>query len=742
MAKIKGTSLNDILNGGTGNDSIYGYQGNDVLNGGSGNDTLDGGTGDDTMSGGVGNDTYIVDSSSDIVSEDNGLGGDAGGSKDTVKSSVNWALGNYIENLTLTETAYSGIGNTLNNKITGNESYNFILGRNGNDTLEGLLGNDTLYGGQGNDKLYGGDGNDYLFGEQGKNSLYGGRGDDRLYVDYATESNLLDGGSGNDNLHAEVSSSNNTLKGRSGDDVFWIRNSLGNNYLSGDSGSDVFYLQESIGNNTLSGGTGNDYFAAYGVNGANKFYGGDGNDSFSIAAKYLDNPASLVTQSVDGGSGNDLLDVDYSDADAGITMNWNANFTEGTITAGNNQIRYKNIESLNIAGTVYDDNIQAGNGDDSIFGGYGGNDTINGGAGKDWLFANYYDAKNGITMTLDTTTNQGSIQNNSNSVSFLNIENFQITATKYDDFIQGGNGDDIFQNNISGNDTLIGAGGNDLLITYSEGNNILDGGEGNDSLSVFGLRGNNTVNGGDGNDSIACRSGGMLNGGRGDDTFSYFDSASEIPSAVVSITIDGGTGQDYLEVNYGYAKSGITMTWDAIANQGTITNSNSIVNFLNIERLNLNGTKYDDTLLGGNGDDILVGGTSVDDDDSILDDYGNDILIGGNGNDSLTGTGGDDTFVFNNYNEGIDTIFLFNPNNDLIQVSANGFGGGLSPSVLLFSQFAIGTAASQESQRFIYDNNTGALYFDQDGNATGFTQVQFAQLSQELSLSANNFLVV
>ncbi|MBD2356469.1 hypothetical protein H6G41_17860 [Tolypothrix sp. FACHB-123] len=78
MAKIKGTSLNDILNGGTGNDSLYGYQGNDVLNGGSGNDTLDGGTGDDTMSGGVGNDTYIVDSSSDIVSEDNGLGGDAG----------------------------------------------------------------------------------------------------------------------------------------------------------------------------------------------------------------------------------------------------------------------------------------------------------------------------------------------------------------------------------------------------------------------------------------------------------------------------------------------------------------------------------------------------------------------------------------------------------------------------------------------------------------------------------------
>ncbi|MBD2359545.1 calcium-binding protein [Tolypothrix sp. FACHB-123] len=248
--------------------------------------------------------------------------------------------------------------------------------------------------------------------------------------------------------------------------------------------------------------------------------------------------------------------------------------------------------------------------------------------------------------------------------------------------------------------------------------------------------------GGDGNDSIACWSSGILNGGSGDDTFSYVDFASDILLDVVSVTIDGGTGQDYLEVNYGYTKSGITMTWDAITNQGTINNSNSLVNFLNIEKLNINGTSYDDTLLGGNGDDILVGGTPVYDDDSILDDYGNDILIGGNGNDSLTGTGGDDTFVFNNYNEGIDTIFFFNPNNDLIQVSANGFGGGLSPSVLLFSQFAIGTAASQESQRFIYDNNTGALYFDQDGNATGFTQVQFAQLSAGLSLNENNFTVV
>ncbi|BAY25154.1 hypothetical protein NIES2100_49580 [Calothrix sp. NIES-2100] len=110
MATIKGTVADDILNGTTSTDRLYGYEGNDILNAGTGNDSLDGGSGNDIMSGGSGNDTYIVDSADDVVSEDNGAGGDAGG-KDTVKSAVDWTLGNYIERLTLTETAVRGTGN-------------------------------------------------------------------------------------------------------------------------------------------------------------------------------------------------------------------------------------------------------------------------------------------------------------------------------------------------------------------------------------------------------------------------------------------------------------------------------------------------------------------------------------------------------------------------------------------------------------------------------------------------------
>ncbi|MBD0389489.1 MAG: calcium-binding protein, partial [Nostoc sp. C3-bin3] len=58
------------------------------------------------------------------------------------------------------------------------------------------------------------------------------------------------------------------------------------------------------------------------------------------------------------------------------------------------------------------------------------------------------------------------------------------------------------------------------------------------------------------------------------------------------------------------------------------------------------------------------------------------------------------------------------------------------------NQFTLGTSATTSTQRFIYDNSTGGLFFDQDGSAAKFTQVKFAQLSVGLTLTNNNFVVV
>lgn len=134
---------------GTGNaldNVVIGNSGKNILTGGAGNDRLDGGAGNDTLRGGVGDDTYVVNTTSDVVTENASEG------TDTVESSVTLTLGSHVENLTLMgSSALSGTGNALGNVLKGNAGNNSLTGAAGNDTLDGQGGNDTLTGGTGND---------------------------------------------------------------------------------------------------------------------------------------------------------------------------------------------------------------------------------------------------------------------------------------------------------------------------------------------------------------------------------------------------------------------------------------------------------------------------------------------------------------------------------------------------------------------------------------------------------------
>jgi Ca2+-binding RTX toxin-like protein len=111
--------------------------GNDqTLTGGAGNDTLRGYTDDTVLIGGSGNDTYILGSIKNVVVEA------AGGGIDTITTYGNYTLGDNLENLNLGQVSTYGIGNSLDNVITGSA---------GSQQLAGLAGNDKLTGGDGSD---------------------------------------------------------------------------------------------------------------------------------------------------------------------------------------------------------------------------------------------------------------------------------------------------------------------------------------------------------------------------------------------------------------------------------------------------------------------------------------------------------------------------------------------------------------------------------------------------------------
>lgn len=96
----------------------------------SANDTLSGTTGADTLEGGLGNDSYIVNHVNDVVIEEDNAG------IDRVIATSSYKLSNNVENLILSGLGnITGLGNSLNNVISGGGGSNILYGAGGNDIL-------------------------------------------------------------------------------------------------------------------------------------------------------------------------------------------------------------------------------------------------------------------------------------------------------------------------------------------------------------------------------------------------------------------------------------------------------------------------------------------------------------------------------------------------------------------------------------------------------------------------------
>ena len=179
-----------------------------------------------------------------------------------------------------------------------------------------------------------------------------------------------------------------------------------------------------------------------------------------------------------------------------------------------------------------DDDLDGGDGDDTIYGGPGA-DALKGGDGDDWLIGGpgadmlsggadtdavgYFDSDAGVVVRLhsaearggdaqgDTFTNMDTIEytdadGNTRSVQVPDIE--RVHGSEHDDVLAG----DIRDNH------LYGLGGNDTLYGGPDGgDDLLRGGDGNDTL--YGGKGEDTLIGGTGADT--------LSGGSGRDTFIF-----------------------------------------------------------------------------------------------------------------------------------------------------------------------------------------------------------------------------
>ena len=622
---VSGNAGNDTLLGGSGNDKLYGNAGNDTLLGGIGDDTLsgnagadtlEGGKGDDTLRGGKGNDTYVFNrgDGKDTIRDYSGndtLKFTAGITVDDILITIsgnnlivalkedgktfselsdkititNWLqVKRKIENIEFsdgtkwnTSDIVNRIGTDANETRTGTTLNNTINVGDGNNTVSGNAGNDTLLGGAGDDTLY---------GNAGEDTLKGGAGNDTLISDGETSV-------GKNAAYAD------TLEGGKGDDN-----------LQGGAGNDIYVFNRGDGKDTI-----HDYDAY----GPFKNYYNAGNDTLKFTAGITVDDILITI------SGNNLIVAlkedgkTFSELSDKITIiNWfngnnrieNIEFSDGTKWTTSDIVDHTGTdESEIILGTKSNNTINAGAGDDKVYGNYGA-DTLKGGAGDDTLYGN---AGN--------------------------------------DTLLGGAGDDTLYGNI-GADTLKGGSGNDTLISDGESSShkntayaeTLEGGKGDDNLQ-----------GGAGNDTY------VFNRGDGKDTIhdydayysrkNYYNAGNDTLKFTEGITVD-----DILIIISGnnliVALKEDGKTFSELSDKITIINWVHVNNKIeNIEFSDGTSIKTDSLLVATEGDDNLVFGNDdvtidlLGGNDTIKTGSGDDTLKGGAGNDTITGNGGDDTLI-------------------------------------------------------------------------------------------------
>lgn len=683
------------------NNIIISSAGSDTLTGGLGNDTLNGGVGADNMYGGMGNDIFIVDDPFDTPIElpEEGV--------DEVRTIIaSYALGQNIERLTYTGTdSFVGMGNELDNRITGGAGNDIIDGGIGVDVMIGGVGDDvykvdnagdivTEFAGGGIDTveatsqtyilsanvenltfvgtgnfigtgnaldnvITGGDGDDILEGREGGDSFIGGLGSDTVSYANANSSVKLDmliGGSLGEATGDSYLGIENIIGSNFADQIFADSNG---NVINGLAGDDVLYGRS--GDDVLFGGENND--TLYGDQGADIIDGGNGFDT----ASYMQASSAVILDLDTGGTLGDALGDSFISIERVFGSNGFGDEINGSQGAdqlrglgGNDILRGEGGNDI-LGGDAGDDLLEGGDGNDLLYGGLG-NDTLQGGAGNDTMRGEAgddiyeVDSSNDIVVELFGEGIDEILSSLDNYTLGLNVErltytgtaNATLTGNDLDNRLIGGQANDTL-NGGSGADQMLGGAGDDVYIVDQAGDDAIElAGEGIDEIRTV----LNEWTLGQYIEILTYTGNGSFigTGNSTDNVITGGDSNNTLFGLSGDDTLIGGNGEDILNggdgndtVSYANSASGVRLDLISGGTVGAAFGDK----YFSIE--NIIGSQFADqlyadaagNLMQGLGGDDVLYGRAGD--DQIYGDSGNDTLYGAEGADRLDGGDGFDT---------------------------------------------------------------------------------------------------
>jgi len=438
--QITGGDDFDLIDAGDGDDIINAGLGRDDITPGKGDDTIDGGDGGETFSGDVLRYKYSTDEIQSIsydgttliVTTDHGT--DTATNIETVRFDQE-ATSIFIT----TEDLFFGTDGADN--LTGDDDGNrdaFFTG-DGDDIVATGAGGDKVFTGRGDDEITQGSGNDEIFG---------GQGDDTVKMGVAKSDVTA--------ITFDDTKNQVTITSSNGVDLIGdVENFV---FTDGITETSILYADlatelAATAAFTILGTTGND----------------DGVDNPVIVGTAADDTIDPKggSDDIDGGAGDDTVQLDFDTTDVTDYLNTNGVVT---LSTADDTITIRNVENYSFNGTVIAlANLEQAFVSDQTFNGTSGNDSAVGGSGNDTFVAGFATGDIvSIAKSGDTFTINGGAGNDS----LTNIENLQLQDRTIltDNVVVGTNAAETLNGTAlldiidagAGNDTVNAGAGNAL----------------------------------------------------------------------------------------------------------------------------------------------------------------------------------------------------------------------------------------------------------------------------------------